>query len=656
MLVNKKNFGLLCTLLAIITISVWSCKKDEPQLEEPAEANLVVSPSQLRFNEVDTLKFFISTQPNIPVSWQISSLPFWLEASKTNGDLKDSVSSVTLFSNFEGLGSGTHNGFIEVISNGAGTDSIKVSIEVGSHPIIELTNNPLTFTAEEESKQFQIKNTGVGFLHWEVIHDTLPWQKVSPMSGSILQDNAATLTVDLEKFRLPVGDTASTVTIVSNAENRDTIILRTVINVPELPKLELSHDEIILDYFIDTVDVYVKNVGNTSSNWMLSIDDAFATSSLTSGSLDAGDSALVSIYAQRAGLSSGNYSTSLNVIDDNEQAVSSPITLKHYIDDLWALEHKIVDAEYDKVNDLLYAVNQNRQFLKIDPATQSIEVLELAQPGLCVSISKDGFYGVVGHDKNISYIELASFGTPTLISTNYKAFDIVLANNGFAYVFPDGTSLERISCIDLITQQETFNDGDLVHGRTIAKLHPSGNYIYGSNTDLSPSKIEKYDIQAGTATYLYKSDAGVEGTEGGHWMLEDGKNLVTKTRHVLTNTVPKSTDLQNNTQLSGNGPVGTLDHSLTNNRIAAVLMDYKGSVLIPTNRVNLYNGNSLSSQGTAPIPDFLIPDGTGGGNFFKSEGHLGFFNSLGTQYIVLVKVDDQASAPYGWAIHTVDVP
>ena len=106
--------------------------------------------------------------------------------------------------------------------------------------------------------------------------------------------------------------------------------------------------------------------------------------------------------------------------------------------------------------------------------------------------------------------------------------------------------------------------------------------------------------------------------------------------------------------LAGTGHVKTLDYSLNAGKIYSVFATISPDE-IPDDEIRIYNTQFLAFLGTIPLPGFLIPDGTGGGSFYKSQGHFGFFNSAGTQYYVLVKVEAGSGAENEWAIATVEV-
>jgi hypothetical protein len=203
---------------------------------------------------------------------------------------------------------------------------------------------------------------------------------------------------------------------------------------------------------------------------------------------------------------------------------------------------------------------------------------------------------------------------------------------------------------------ETEHTGNSIRERTKVKLHPSGNFIYGADNGLSPSDFEKYDITNGTAQYLYDSPYhGDFAFSGDIWISEDGNRLFAKSRNVFNASTTQNNDMTYNGELVGDGRVKALDFSTNAERVYAIFTTGNSWDEVPSNEIRKYETNFLGFQGTIELPGFLIPDGSGGGNFFNSQGHFGFFNSDGTKFIVLVKVEEGAGAQNEWAITTVDV-
>jgi hypothetical protein len=88
--------------------------------------------------------------------------------------------------------------------------------------------------------------------------------------------------------------------------------------------------------------------------------------------------------------------------------------------------------------------------------------------------------------------------------------------------------------------------------------------------------------------------------------------------------------------------VVTLDHSTENNRVYAIFTTGLFYDEIPSSVVSAFDGTYLTAKGTIDLPEYMQPDGNGGGTLFRSLGCFGFFNSDGTKFYVITKNSGEA--------------
>ncbi|PIB26912.1 hypothetical protein [Maribacter sp. 4G9] len=379
------------------------------------------------------------------------------------------------------------------------------------------------------------------------------------------------------------------------------------------------------------------------------------------GSLAVGDSVLITSEVDRAMLGTDVYESSFNFKNNKDNILEVPTSVKSYKEEKWILDNgQIVDAEYDRNNDKIIAVSEfPNQILNINPVSQVIQSLDLNLPPTCVSISQDGNLAVVGHDGYISYINLSSMELIQIYSVTTDVFDIVLGPNNWAYAFPRIDQHERIRCIDLSTGNETQNTGNSIYAGTRAKLHPSGNYIYGADNGITPSDFEKYDISGGTAHYLYDSPYhGDFEFSGNIWISESGDKLFSRARNVFNASENQTNDMTYSGKLLGEQGkrITTMDSHADANVIYAIVdeglwdWDYK-----PGSIVRKYSEDFFNFEGEVELPKFLGIDNNGNNILFASNGYFGFFNSSGTEFFVIVKADEKNNSAVRWAVSTIKV-
>lgn len=96
-----------------------------------------------------------------------------------------------------------------------------------------------------------------------------------------------------------------------------------------------------------------------------------------------------------------------------------------------------------------------------------------------------------------------------------------------------------VHSVAIATGIESLSNG-FIYAGTRMRLHPSGDFIYGADNGLSPSDIEKYDIAAGPAMYLYDSPYhGDYGMCGNLWFKQNGTTIYTRCGNTFrASTVP----------------------------------------------------------------------------------------------------------------------
>jgi len=427
----------------------------------------------------------------------------------------------------------------------------------------------------------------------------------------------------------------------------------------EDPTTVMVLSTILLDYEFtkESLSIYIKNKGNTDFdwNWDKNSHNLLALEP-DSGSLKAGDSIAVRMTLDRTNLITQKDTLETFITNSADQEETLYIQFGNFVEQKQLITGTVIDAEYDRNNDVLVVVSENPNELRIfDMTDQSVQSISLNLPPTCVSIGMNGTHAAVGHNGWFSYVNLATSELEKTYAVTTNAYDIILAPNDWVYVLPKEDQWVRMRCINLSNGTETEHTGNFIRERTNVKLHPSGDYIYGATNGSSPSDFEKYDITGGTADFLYDSPYhGDYPFDGNIWISEDGKRLFAKSRRVFNASLNEANDMTYNGELVGDGNVITLDYSSAAKKVYTVFTtgDFEGK---PTNEIRKYETDYLAFKGTVELPGFFIPNGNDGGEIYKSLGYFGFFNSSGTKYHVLVKAEEGSGAQNEWAIATIDV-
>ena len=618
--------------LLVLMLATGCRDNDVPMIA----TGIALTPSAITMDGTEPVTVMLSPTPGGTASWAVESTPSWLEATPEAGTLMNAPVALTLTPRLGSISAGTYSGEISLMSS-AGSTTASVILTVAAAPQVQLSTPQLAFDEATDTLTFTLSNHGVGALRWEA---TTPanWMALSPNSGTLDGGEEIEVEVVTNRDQKAIGTLKEDIVIASNASHGDVLLPVSAV-VPELAYIGTSREEFLLDYFVDNDELTITNNGNVSYAWAIA-ENTLADFSQITGTLAVGASAVISISARRTELATDTYISDIVVSNNKGEMVSIPFILKHFNEEKWLIEGAVKDAEYDRTHDVIIAL-VNNELRKYDPQARTSSSVRLNLTPNCVSVSQDGTRAIVGHNAVLSLVDLTNMTLLKTMSVTADAFDVVLAPNGYAYVFPEEDQHEDIRCINTVDGKETLHTGtSSIYENTRAKLHPSGNYIYGADNGISPSDFEKYDITGGTAAYLYDSPYHGDYTFGGNlWISEDGNRLFARTMNVFGSSTDRTQDMiyAGKLDVDENRLVTTLDHSLAADRVYAVLTTGDSFDNIPDSTIQVFDGTYYSLIKTIDIPPFIIPKGGGSGEIFASQGMFGFFDSRGTAYYTIVR-------------------
>lgn len=387
----------------------------------------------------------------------------------------------------------------------------------------------------------------------------------------------------------------------------------------------------------------IKNEGNIPLSYNIDNTNSKITLSSSTGDIAIGGQKEITVTINKDGLPNGISNYNLNLTFNTIKTETIAVNVDNFKEQKLIVTGDVMDAEYSKVKDQLVFVSANPSKVTIfNPNTSSVDNIPLLYTPTCISISQDGETAVVGHDGHISYINLKTKSIIKTYSASCYALDIVLANNNWAYVFPKENQWENIRCINmnLSADNEANSTGGSIYAGTKARLHPSGKSIYGADNGLSPSDIEKYDIQNGVANAIYDSPYhGDYPMNGNLWFSEDGNRIFTRGKTVLKTSETQSVDMIYNGKINTDSyaNIEWLDHSTNKNNLYVILTN--GDVW--TNKkapfIYIYNSTNLNFKNKIELEKYSVPNSTSGTTFYDAEPFFVFSNSIGNNIIVITK-------------------
>ncbi len=309
----------------------------------------------------------------------------------------------------------------------------------------------------------------------------------------------------------------------------------------------------------------------------------------------------------------------------------------------------VVDAEYSKALDKIVMVSSvpSNQLHIYDPVTNVDTAVALNLPPSSVSVSPDGLFAAVGHNAWISYVDLSTGTLVKILPVAADVLDIVLAGNGYAYVFPRIDQWVNIHAVNIATGVETLSTGGYIYAGTKGKLNAGGTAIYGVTNGLSPSNIEKYDITGGTPAYSYGSPYW--GTYPCAATFGCLRMVCVFSPNVETSSIPQvlqATDMVYGGALPNLASIRHLSHSSAAGNVIAIPDNSWNTTNLDT-EVRVYGYQFLTFVQSIPLPHLVV-----GNNAYAGHGRFVFYNSTGAKSFVVLQADTGSGMLYDYGVVT----
>jgi hypothetical protein len=317
--------------------------------------------------------------------------------------------------------------------------------------------------------------------------------------------------------------------------------------------------------------------------------------------------------------------SSLLTISQDAAGEASPLT---------RLPYNVVDAAYDKPLDKLVLVSAGPNELHIhDPRVHSDQRVPLALPPFGVSVRPDGLYAAVGHDGWVSYVNLQTATVERIFKVFLDVGHLILAANGYAYLFPSQSS-DEVYSLNIATATATASG--LANDSRNPRLYADGNFIYSGGNYFS-----KWAIAQGVGSNLGRSIN--DNTCGNIWLTEDGMRMITGCGWIYRTSSIPSEDLQPNGSLLNIIRVFWAEQASIPGVTAVLGMQDWSSP--GADKLRIYGDEYLQLLRTVSLHPFPV-----GSSYYTGYGQFAFWNASETEVIVVEKVDDSAGLLSGYGI------
>jgi len=403
----------------------------------------------------------------------------------------------------------------------------------------------------------------------------------------------------------------------------------------------------------NTRNLVLRNLGNAAASYTLSAENDYISLAKTSGNIEPGKTDTILVTANRNGMTTGIYNSKI-IVNLNDKLYNIAVGIEHLIENKIMLQSDVIDAEYNKVRDIIVYVSSYPTTVNVyHTGTGTTNSIMLDFMPTCVSISQDGKTAAAGHDGHLTYIDLETYNAIRTYSVSCNAIDIVLAPNKWAYVFPKEDQWTEVYCVDvnLPYDNQTTSQSWSIYAGTHGRMHPSAKYIYGA----AGSSIEKYDIQNGTLSYMYESSYSGSYGMGNLWFSEDGQRIFTMGRTVLKTSELQSQDMTYNGSipLENSSSVMWLDHSEAKDNLY-IISSGDGYNELNKPVILIHNALNLTYKSKIDLEKFVVVDNSGQGNFYNAVPYFVFSNASGNKIYSLTKAAGSGLI-HEWAIQAFDI-
>ncbi|MGH7693636.1 MAG: BACON domain-containing protein, partial [Gemmatimonadaceae bacterium] len=393
------------------------------------------------------------------------------------------------------------------------------------------------------------------------------------------------------------------------------------------------------------------NKGKGHLNWKASVSASWITVTPALGALIPTDSVTLSVVVSRAGLPMEATAT----IELTSNSVYGPVTIpvivtasNGFASGLTVLDHRVVDAEASASAELIVTVSAFPHQLHIlDALTGTIEHVSLSAPPTCVAIRPDGVFAAVGHDASMTLVDLRSRSVVRQSPVPVDVLDLVLPMNGWAYAFPRRDQWTAIHSVQLSSGTVTTQmNHPGIYAGTLGRLHPSGDFMYGSENNISPADHVKFDIRDGAAQLMYDSRYHGDYPMGSDaWISDDGSRLFNRAAHVFRLSPNPADDIVYAGRLGGATVLlQWVSDAPQFGRILALRDEASGPESM---QLHVYDRSTLGFTASRSLPSF-----TNGASGVAAHGKFAF--PLRDRAYILVRADAGGGLLRDWGIVAFD--
>ncbi|MES2824773.1 MAG: PKD domain-containing protein [Pseudomonadota bacterium] len=231
-----------------------------------------------------------------------------------------------------------------------------------------------------------------------------------------------------------------------------------------------------------------------------------------------------------------------DVDDDNDGVLDDKDDLKSLVKDLTSSLSSTTEYVFDTTRNYVYISNKSDFSLSVLNVQTGDVVTTIKFPkmpeSLFLSQDKSKLYVALLEQEHNSYlfdaqsgavgiIDLDTLSLSKTLTINTDPYDLVVTKSGKLIVTSGSGQWTNIYAYDASTGAELGHAN--IRQMSHLTLHPSEDWVFTTDTDSSPSDMNKYDIRGVGITYVADSPYhGDHRISGEVWATPDGKYLIAK--------------------------------------------------------------------------------------------------------------------------------
>ena len=650
-------------IFAVLLLITAGCSNDflneniETNILLAGESTIYISPNW----EAGHYEFMLPNTGN--ADFKIEAAPSWLNIGLTKGTLVNGVATIhcsaTKHSDFDKTG--IYLDKMKVITNEK-TFFVPVAYINEGNPKIQIERTLSIRYDSYYSPSIHIKNIDDGILFWDIVSMpswlTIDMDNLDPSGIIISQYDSYWLPLTLNSESLITEDLKGSIILKTNDKDNPEVKIDVTVDLgtPQLNVWGIWDDLIDFGTIETRKALEIRGHGNGILAWHFENLPEWVTVSQSKGICypytSYGD---IILTCDRTKLQPGLNLATIQLISNDPNNPSYPITITARAPgsniNIRALEGNIVDATFDKSNNVLYyATSTPNQLVVYDVTSKTIlHEVALSKAPTCLAISEDFQKAIVGHGGMISTVNLQNYTVTKTIEISGVPADVEFAANDWCAYTQWGnytTQSTNIYWVNLSDGSTTIGSG--IYENCIIKKVPSRDYIIGSETSIS------------NGLYVYNINERTEKAQ----IFESFKNFWFVGNYIVDSygNIYRISDVTSKNGYDSNGvfSIGKLEFPTNNNYGDIPFIDYCPTIhsIFSLKRkdwevispfIYQFEDNDHTLVNIYNYDNFYQPDTQTAA--YEVQAHYVFANGKGTELSVLRKGNDNNN----WSVEFIQV-